>query len=117
MKPEEIELLSHYQIRTTGEPVVVLAMLPTRATTSIDPQAIGGATPTSPKFLVRRPVQSDAGIHHVDDEVYAEELETHQQATDREIQQLVYREKVAVEAQQNLQNSPVPARPVIVKPN
>lgn len=99
MKPEEIELLSHYQIRTTGEPVFVIAKHPD-----------GG-------FLCRRPIQSEDGIRHENYRAYAEELETHQQATDREIAQLVYREKIAVEAQQNLQNSPVPARPVIVKPN
>lgn len=97
MTNEQIQSYMHAQIRTTGEPIFIV-----------------GFDGESGFVIVRRPIQNDNGITHTEGRFYPEELETFQQATDREIQQIVYRESAMQKAHQALAEQP---KSSIIKPN
>jgi hypothetical protein len=98
MTDAEIHPLSHYQLRTTGEPVFVIEQM--QATS---------------RWRCIRPTQSQAlGLNHTEYTAFAEELETPETAIKREIDQIIFREKYAVAQQTALTAS---SAPQLVKPN
>lgn len=102
MTPTSVQLYSHLQIRTTGEPVFVL-----------------DAGPQSGFFLVRRPIQTRDGLQHVQENFHAEELESAEDGIHREIDQLVERHtySMRVEKQTQFASQPGCDKPQLVKPN
>ena len=100
MTDDQIIPMSHYQLRTTGEPVFVIQ------------RPMGSA-----KWQCIRPTQSQAtGLSHSEYMAFAEELETPETAIRREIDQIIFREKYAMQSQAALQSEKAPG-PQLVKPN
>lgn len=96
MAPSEVQLYGHYQLRTTGEPIFVLA------------------ADTAGKFLCRRPIQTRDGLQHVQEAYHAEELESASEANRREIDLMWEREMYVAGKQKPAVEL---AKPAPVKPN
>lgn len=94
MSPSEVQLYGHYQLRTTGEPVFILAY------------------DQPGRFLTRRPIQTRDGLHHVQEVFHAEEFESALEANHREIDLMWDREQYV-----SSKSKPNVEVPKVVKPN